>query len=127
MTPQRWQRINDLFTQALGQPAGDRTAFLDRACAAEPSLRGEVERLLEQDEEAARDGFLAMPSTVPESPCVAQPDRLTGRRVGPYEVREWVGGGGMGDVYRAVRVDDYRQEVALKVVKPGLGGEEFKS
>ena len=35
---------------------------------------------------------------------------------------EEIGHGGMGTVYRAVRDDDqYRQQVAIKVVRAGLG------
>jgi tetratricopeptide (TPR) repeat protein len=44
-----------------------------------------------------------------ETPC--------GGRIGPYLLVELAGQGGMGTVYRAVREDDYRQQVALKVVK----------
>src|SRR5262249_34523678 len=44
---------------------------------------------------------------------------MVGRKVGPYLIQERVGGGGMGDVYRASRVDDYTQVVAVKVVRAG--------
>jgi WD40 repeat protein len=46
--------------------------------------------------------------------------RLIGQRFGPYELRDWVASGGMGSVYRAVRVDDFEQEVAVKVVRQAL-------
>jgi serine/threonine protein kinase len=49
---------------------------------------------------------------------------LTGTRIGPYQIVEEIGHGGMGTVYRAVRADDqYRKEVAIKVVRGGLGDE----
>jgi serine/threonine protein kinase len=48
-------------------------------------------------------------------------DSWLGRRIGPYELREEIGEGGMGVVYRAVRADDqYRKEVAIKLLKNGL-------
>jgi non-specific serine/threonine protein kinase/serine/threonine-protein kinase len=41
--------------------------------------------------------------------------------IGPYQIVQVIGEGGMGMVYQAVRVDDlYRKLVALKVVRHGL-------
>src|SRR6185503_1730225 len=46
-------------------------------------------------------------------------------RIGPYQVIQTVGHGGMGDVYLAVRADDeYQKRVAIKVVQHGLGNPE---
>ena len=43
-----------------------------------------------------------------------------GRRIGPYQLVEEIGVGGMGEVYRAFRADDqYRQQVAIKLVRAG--------
>ncbi len=45
---------------------------------------------------------------------------LPGRRIGPYEVLEEIGHGGMGTVYRAVRGDDdFQVQVAVKVISRG--------
>ncbi|HZU44854.1 MAG TPA: serine/threonine-protein kinase [Terriglobales bacterium] len=47
-----------------------------------------------------------------------------GQRVGAYEIVEQVGGGGMGEVYRAFRADDqFRKQVAIKLVRAGQGSE----
>jgi tetratricopeptide (TPR) repeat protein len=44
-----------------------------------------------------------------------------GERLGAYRILRALGRGGMGSVYLALRDDDqYRQQVALKIVKPGL-------
>jgi serine/threonine protein kinase/tetratricopeptide (TPR) repeat protein len=52
-------------------------------------------------------------------------DAIVGRRVGPYLVVAEVGRGGMGAVYRAVRDDDqYKKEVALKLVQAGADSQE---
>ena len=47
-------------------------------------------------------------------------DPMVGRRVGPYQLAERIGGGGMGSVYRATRVEDFTQQVAVKLIKSGL-------
>ena len=45
---------------------------------------------------------------------------MSGRRVGPYELFEEIGYGGMGAVYRARRADgQYEQQVAIKLVRSG--------
>ncbi|MGD9694164.1 MAG: serine/threonine-protein kinase [Thermoleophilia bacterium] len=49
----------------------------------------------------------------------APPGLAPGTRIGPYAVREHLGGGGVGEVYRAEPVDG-GAAVALKVVRPEL-------
>ena len=47
-------------------------------------------------------------------------NRRLGQRVGPYQLVEEIGVGGMGEVYRAFRADDqYKKEVAIKLVRAG--------
>jgi serine/threonine-protein kinase len=58
MTPERWRRIGDLFDASLRLAPSEREAWLREACGDEEGLRSEVAHLLEQDERAARDGFL---------------------------------------------------------------------
>jgi tetratricopeptide (TPR) repeat protein len=46
--------------------------------------------------------------------------RWVGRRLGAYEILALIGSGGMGEVYRARRVDaEYEKEVAIKLVPSG--------
>src|SRR5262249_32288140 len=104
-------RVQQLFNQAQPLAPPERAALPDRACPGDPALRGEVERVLHFHGKAVTEQFLAG-DAVDEPP----PDDLIGRQVGPYRVLEVLGRGGMGRVYRAERVADFRQEVALKVV-----------
>ena len=110
-------RLHQLFDEALKRSGDERTAFLAAAC---PDIRALVERLLMQDELAGQEGFLDAPLWVGTQPSkeLRRPEQaLLGRRIGPYEVREWIASGGMGSVYRAVRVNDFRQQVAIKFVR----------
>ena len=51
----------------------------------------------------------------------------TGNRIGPYKILREIGRGGMGAVYLAERDDEhYRQQVAIKLIKPGLGGDGIR-
>ncbi len=125
MTPDRWQRVQDVFAEATDLPAAARSAFLDEACRGDPELQKEVESLLSSLESASM-GFLASPAidAVPElspaAPGPASPSLARGTRIGPYEILALLGSGGMGHVYLAARADEqYRKRVAIKVVKRG--------
>ncbi len=61
MTPERWRRIDDLFHGAVRLDPAERDAWLRGACGDDDGLRAEVDRLLEVDARADRDGFLPPP------------------------------------------------------------------
>ena len=61
MTPDRWRQIDGLFDVALRLDPADRDGWLRLACGEDDELRAQVGRLLDQDEGAARDGFLDPP------------------------------------------------------------------
>ena len=110
MTAERWRHVRDVLYAAAEEEPGDRALFLRASCGDDSELRQEVERLL-----AALDqsGSFLEPGT--------PPDRgLSGDKIGPYLILEQAGQGGMGTVYRAVRDDDYHQQVAIKLVKRDL-------
>jgi eukaryotic-like serine/threonine-protein kinase len=121
VTPERWQEIKVVLAGALELPPARRPAYLDRACVGDLALRDEVERLL-ADEQQVQSQFLddghfaaAVAAVLPK-----EKDAWVGRHVGPYWIVELIGAGGMGEVYRAVRDDDqYRKDVALKVIRAG--------
>jgi serine/threonine protein kinase len=62
MTPERHNRITELFHRALELPEPDRAGFLSEACAGDEELGREVEGLLALDERAA--DFIETPNWV---------------------------------------------------------------
>ena len=56
MSGERWERLTELFHAAVALPDEARGAFLADACAGDPALRAEVERLVAAHARAGRDG-----------------------------------------------------------------------
>ncbi len=132
MTPERWQRVTELFEAALEREPAARAGFLAQAAAGDSTLAEEVLRLLASDEKAST--FLnAPPSLTSLGLDSSEPVTVpVGRHIGPYRVLGEIGHGGMGAVYRAVRDDDqYRKQVAIKLVRGGIDSdfviERFKA
>ena len=113
MHPERWKRVKEVLDVSLGLAPAERVAYLTRVCETDGDLREEVESLIEAYE---ADHELLEKPALPEPP-----DPMLGARLGAYELMERIGSGGMGWVYRAVRVDEaFHKEVAIKVVRRGL-------
>lgn len=121
MTPERWEKIKDVLGTALELPDDDRPLYLDQQCGSDLSLRHEVELLL-RGERSIEPQFLGETSLAEVAAALipTEDNPWIGRRVGVYKIVEQIGSGGMGEVYRAFRADDqYRKEVALKVIRAG--------
>ncbi len=121
MTPERWNQIKSVLAEALELGPGERDGYILGACAGDNDLRREVELLLESEQEM-HSRFLEKESLVRAASDFTEGETISwaGRRIGPYQIIELIGTGGMGEVYRAFRADDqYQQEVALKLVRAG--------
>jgi len=120
----RWQRIEELFFEALDLPAADRAAFLDTKTAGDADLRKQVEAMLEADQNAGSndiDNLVAEAAVRLHSDDDAEDSPGEGRRIGPYVLVREVGQGGTGVVYQAMRADgEFHQIVAFKVVRRGM-------
>jgi non-specific serine/threonine protein kinase/serine/threonine-protein kinase len=121
MTPQ-WQRLKEIFNAAAELPVHERAALLDRFCTGDENLRREIESLLAHDETSERfieAGMLALGnSQFAVTETAPTPESVW--EIGPYHIVREIGSGGMGVVYEAVRDDEFKKKVALKVVKRGM-------
>lgn len=128
MTPEEWRKIKEVLQTALELEPQARQTFLDNECVGQVPVRREVESLLRSDEQDR--AFLEEPAVIDAADVLAStasPDRV-GSRLGPYELLERIGEGGMGDVYCAVRADGmYDKQVAIKLIHSGLSTDFFLS
>jgi eukaryotic-like serine/threonine-protein kinase len=124
MTPERWKQIRAVFEEAEALQMPLRLAFLNQACAGDDELHREVGSLLEAGSEAGSD-FMGRPAADlmhSFANVTAGAAFRIGTRVGPYQIVDEIGHGGMGEVYRAARIDgQFDQQVAIKLVRVGLG------
>lgn len=122
MSTDHWQRLNDLFHDALRLQGDERAAYIASACAGDDVLRAELEQLIEADEHAGRflgvNAFEDLAAAAGGQPADAPG---AGRRFGAYRVVAELGRGGMGAVFLANRDDGhFEQQVAIKVIKRGM-------
>src|SRR5450755_1386887 len=123
---ERWARVKELFEAAVDLDPNQRTALLEKECGGDEALRGEIESLLKSDERT--DGFIEHPAFA--LPRDLFPDDVeepfVGRQFGAYQLIREIGRGGLGAVYLAARADDeYRKEVAIKVIRRGLDTDDI--
>ena len=118
ISPERWQQIIDAFQAATDADAADRDEIVNQLCDGDPDLRASVQRLLDADAEAS----VLVPTAAGARLSIEQ-NPANGTRVGPYQLGEEIGRGGMGVVYRATRAD-VGNTVAVKMLREQFPSKE---
>lgn len=141
MTPERFERIREVFEGAAQRTAPEREHWLCAECEGDDELLQEVRLLLLHDRlendpleaglpeildklgesvsERAENGHAQLETFIPNS----VPD-LCGQTIGPYTILQQIGEGGMGTVYLADQRSPVKRRVAIKVIKPGFDSKE---
>jgi Tol biopolymer transport system component len=121
VTDDRWRHVGEIYHAALALSAAERGAFLDTACGSDAEVRQEVESLLAHAGDAS--GFLETPAVELAGRALgARTASWIGRRLGQYEVRSFIGAGGMGEVYLAYDTTLGRN-VAIKCLAPHVASD----
>lgn len=112
MTPERWQRIEEIFHAVEALDGSRRSTFLADACGADDELRRYIEGLLDASADAPID--LDRPAWNQNPTQTISISLRPGDSLGPFEIAERIGAGGMGEVFRGI---DTRlgRAVAIKV------------
>jgi serine/threonine-protein kinase len=115
MTPERWQRVEELFHSALAREPGQWATFLAQACVGDEPLLREVESLISFHER--RDSFIETPASDLAAELLARRpgDLEAGQQIAYFKILSSLGAGGMGEVYLA---EDTRlgRRIALKLL-----------
>jgi eukaryotic-like serine/threonine-protein kinase len=117
-----WHRVKEIIEAVLARAPAERAATIQQMCGDDASLRAEAESLLTAIEQAGN--FIERPAFQSQSlsaafpagwiPDMGQRALEPGNAFGPYTIVEFVGAGGMGEVYRA-RDANLNRDIALKV------------
>ncbi len=124
MTPELYNRLEQLFLEARALPVNRRAKFVDEVGRSEPDLRDELQLLLRFDDPGGLEvsggadmlaGLLAKSQSAKDEGDIGPAPVLVGQ-IGRYTVIRQIGQGGMGTVYEAEQ-DNPRRRVALKVIR----------
>ncbi len=113
-------RVAVIFAEAIQLSAGERSAYLERACGADEELGRRLERLLKAHDQAGDFLEQPAPDAVPEGKAEISVGEKPGDRIGRYKLLQQIGEGGCGVVYMAEQEQPVRRRVALKIIKPGM-------
>src|SRR5690554_3163375 len=120
MTTERWQKLKKIFSEALVREESELNEFIQKACGDDQQLLEEVKTLLlSYKKKGPLDHSIEDLKSLVFSDFEIK--KMIGDKIGPYNIIDELGRGGMGNVYLAERADGhFDQQVALKLLKTGF-------
>ncbi len=121
MDAARWQKLKQIFTEAVDTPYPRRSEIIDRYCNGDAEMRGELEKMLAAEDDESR----GLEKNAFEH-FNWQYDNAAPERIGKYRIVREIGRGGMGAVFEAIfETEDFSQRVALKIIKRGMDTDQI--
>ncbi|HEY4646048.1 MAG TPA: serine/threonine-protein kinase, partial [Steroidobacteraceae bacterium] len=118
MPAEQLQVVEEIVRQASELGPHERLAFLRKACGGDTALYDAVIEHVSQSWMSDLAGELLSRG---DASLALGDTRQAGQLIGPYRIVRVLGRGGMGEVYLCERADDqYRKQVAIKLVGSGL-------
>ncbi|MBX7170051.1 MAG: serine/threonine protein kinase [Pyrinomonadaceae bacterium] len=119
MNKENWQKLNELFSEAIEIAPDERAVFIDSI--EDREIRAELESLLKSHDDSNK--FLNKSAVEISARTLLENDgeNLIGKVIGQFKIIKEIGRGGMGAVYLAERIGaDFTQKAALKLIKRGM-------
>jgi hypothetical protein len=111
--------VKQVFQSALDTPPEKRAVFVREACGADHDLRSEVDSLLVAHERAGsfaeQPALVALTDVATHTREAGERQLQPGDQLGPYQIAEQLGAGGMGEVFKA-RDTRLGRTVAIKLL-----------
>ncbi len=112
------RRAKAIFHEALEMPARERHDFVRSKAGNELELETAVIELLDAHDVAGE--FFGAPTLGHDRASTLAGEEAVGDVIGNFVLREKIGEGGFGVVWRAEQTSPVRRDVALKVIKLGM-------
>ncbi|WP_100627273.1 serine/threonine-protein kinase [Algoriphagus formosus] len=121
----KWEEVSGLFHELTELSETDRKARLQEIAEKNPALYDQLTDLLEADLES-HPIFKAGTGSV--FSILENDHELINESIGPFQLKELVGQGAMGTVFKGIRVDgQFDQVVAIKLMKPLMINPAYRS
>ncbi|MEL7834838.1 protein kinase domain-containing protein [Fodinibius sp. Rm-B-1B1-1] len=125
MSDLHWERIETIIDEVLDLPQDQRLSYIEQTCGHNQHLKTKVTQLIDsifdsegwlEELKGNHNNFYSDLTDDLES-LSGTPDFI-GAQLGSYTVKEQIGEGGMGLVFRAERTEDsFDHQVAIKIIR----------